>query len=181
MGLKLPKIITPDEYYSLLKSVAKSKVKNRKQYFLAMVLAAEAGLRISEIVGYKRKDGTRIEILTKDKVDLQAHRIEIRGAKGKKDRIVPCPKRVNERAIKLLPLKIGRRSIQRFITNLGKKVLNKDISFHTLRHYFGTQCAEKMQLHEVQMLMGHSNLSTTGIYLHANPTKAIENAREVFD
>ena len=60
-------------------------------------------------------------------------------------------------------------------------MIKKPISFHTLRHYFGTQCAETMQLHEVQVLMGHANLATTGIYLHANPAKAIENAREVFD
>jgi len=180
MGRKLPKIITPEEYNKLIQTVIKSKKKNKKQYLLAMVLAAEAGLRISEIVGYKRKDGTEIKPLTKEMVDLQAHRIEIRGAKGKRDRIVPCPKKVNERAIKFLPLKMGRRSIQRFVTQLGWDVLGKAISFHTLRHYFGTQCAEKMQLHQVQMLMGHANLGTTGIYLHANPTKAIESAREVF-
>ncbi len=54
------------------------------------------------------------------------------------------------------------------------------MSFHTLRHFFGTQCAEYMKLHEVQMLMGHSRLDTTGIYLHANPTQAIEHARQVF-
>jgi site-specific recombinase XerD len=30
------------------------------------------------------------------------------------------------------------------------------------------------------MLAGHSNISTTGIYLHANPKIAIEKARDVF-
>jgi len=181
MGRKLPKIITEDEYNALIKAVMKKKkLKRRREYLLAMVLAAEAGLRISEIVGYERKDKTVVPILTKDKVDLKAHRIEIKGAKNNKDRVVPCPKKLNEKIIKLLPLKIKRRNLQRFITQLGWDVLKKPISFHSLRHYFGTRCAEKMQLHEVQMLMGHSNLSTTGIYLHANPVKAIENAREVF-
>jgi len=180
MQKKLPKIITKEEYEKLFKAAQKSKVKRKKEYLLAIILAAEAGLRISEIVGFKRKDKTEIKPLIKSQVDLAGHRIRINEAKGRKDRIVPCPKRVNENALKLLPLKINRRSIQRFVTNLGWSVLNKPISFHTLRHYFGTQCAEKMQLHEVQMLMGHSRLDTTGIYLHANPTQAIEHARDVF-
>ena len=180
MGLKLPKIITEEEYDKLFKAIQKSKIRKKKEYLLAVVLAAEAGLRISEIVGFKRAKGEPIQPLTKDRVDIPGHRIEIKGAKGKKDRIVPCPKKVNEKAVKMLPLKIQRRNLQRFVTQLGWDVLKKKISFHTLRHYFGTRCAETMQLHEVQMLMGHASLSTTGIYLHANPTKAIENAREVF-
>lgn len=180
MTYKLPKIITKEEYEKLFNAVRKSKHKKKKYYLLAVVLAAEAGLRISEILGYERKKGEPIQALAKENVDLPGHRIQIRGAKGKKDRVVPCPKKVRESAIKLLPLKIKRRALQRFITQLGWDVLGKQISFHTLRHYFGTQCAETMQLHQVQVLMGHSNLSTTGIYLHANPTKAIEAARDVF-
>jgi len=179
---KLPQIITREDYEKLIKVASKSSNRNRKKYILAMYLAAEAGLRISEIVGFKRKDGSEVPALTKDKIDIQMHRIFISSAKGKKDRIVPCPKSINENAIKLLPFKRSdRRNLQRFVTGLGLNVLNKHITFHSLRHYFGSQCAEKMQLHEVQMLMGHSNLSTTGIYLHANPTKAIEHALDVFD
>ncbi len=179
MGRKLPKIITKEEYEALFKAVQKAKHKRKKEYLLAVILAAEAGLRISEILGYERKNGNPIQPLTKEQIDLKGHRIQIRGAKGDKDRVVPCPKKLGESVMKMLPLKIKRRALQRFITNLGWNVLHKSISFHTLRHYFGTQCAETMQLHQVQILMGHSNLSTTGIYLHANPTKAIEAAREV--
>ncbi len=180
MVLKLPKIITKEEYDKFFKAVQVMKHKRKREYLLAIILAAEAGLRISEIIGYERKDGTTINPLTSEFVDLPGHRIEIKGAKGKKDRIVSCPKKLNEKAVNLLPLKIKRRALQRFVTQLGWDVLGKHITFHSLRHYFGTQCAEKMQLHQVQMLMGHASLSTTGIYLHANPTKAIEAAREVF-
>jgi len=81
----------------------------------------------------------------------------------------------------MLPLTINRRPLQSFITELGRKVLDKKISFHTLRHGFGSHLAgSNRPLHEIQMLMGHSRLDTTGIYLHANPKKAIEGAREVF-
>ncbi len=88
MQKKLPRIITKEEYETLFKAAQKAKVKRRKEYLLAIILAAEAGLRISEIIGFKRKDGTEIKKLTPDLVDLPGHRIRIEGAKGKKDRIV---------------------------------------------------------------------------------------------
>ena len=177
MVKKIPKIINKEEFNKLMDSVDKVKriPKNTlRQYKLAILLAGEAGMRISEIVGLPG----RIEPLTKEMVEPASIRLE--QAKGKKDRIVPRPKRMSEKAVNMLPLTIQRRALQSFITNLGNNVLNKHITFHTLRHYFGSQCAEKMPLHQVQMLMGHSRLDTTGIYLHANPKQAIENAREVF-
>ena len=180
MVKKLPKIISKDEFEKLLKQAPKVKrvtTKTKQQYVLAMILGGEAGLRISEIVGLEN----RVPILTKDKVDLQAHTIRIESGKGQKDRIVPVPPRLRENHLRILPLKIQRRALQHFITKLGKDVLGKDISFHTLRHYFGSQCAERMPLHEVQMLLGHSRLDTTGIYLHANPKQAVEAARKVFE
>ena len=166
---KLPKIITQEEFEKLFKAEKDKKTR------LAMLLGFEAGLRISEIVGLK----DRVPPLTKDKVESSSIRVE--SGKGKKDRIVPRPKRLNETAKKMLPLKIPRRTLQHRITQLGKRVLDKHITFHTLRHGFGSHLAGSGRpLHEIQMLMGHSRLDTTGIYLHANPKKAIEGAQEVF-
>jgi len=182
MKKKLPKIITQEEFEKLMKETIKlerkagkkSKLKI-KQYRLAMLLGFEAGMRISEIVGYKEI----IQKLSKSQVDVAS--IKVLSGKGGKDRVVPRPIRFTERALKLLPLKIGRRSLQRFTTALGKKVLNKKITFHTLRHGFGSHLAgQGRPLHEIQMLMGHSRLDTTGIYLHANPAQAIKSAQEVF-
>lgn len=182
MAKKLPQIITKEDYEKIIKYVKDSKNKNKKKYLLAIILSAEAGLRISEIVGFKRKDKTEVPALTKDKINLQSNQIRIESAKGKKDRIVPCPKPINANAVKLLPFKYSdRRNLQRFVTMIGHKALDKHITFHSLRHFFGSQCAERMPLHEIQMLMGHSRLDTTGIYLHANPSKAIEHARSIFD
>jgi len=182
MQKKLPKIITQVEFEELHSAAVKlerNASKKRKvrirQYRLAMILGFEAGMRISEIVGYKDK----VPKLTKDKVESASIRIE--SGKGGKDRIVPRPKRVNENALKMLPLTIQRRSLQHFVKNLGKKILNKHITFHTLRHGFGSHLAGSGRpLHEIQMLMGHSRLDTTGIYLHANPVEAIKKATEVF-
>jgi len=169
MGRKLPKIINQEEFERLFKAEDDKKIK------LAMLLGFEAGMRISEIVGFK----DRVPALTQDRVESASIRIIF--GKGGKDRIVPRPKRLNENALKMLPLKLNRRTLQRKVTALGKKILKKDISFHTLRHGFITHLIEHGRpLHEIQMLAGHSRLDTTGIYLHANPIKAIQGATDVF-
>ncbi len=182
MARKLPKIISNEEFEKLLKAVDKVKYvtkKSRRQYKLAMLLAGEAGLRISEILGYERKDGKLIPKLTKDKIEVASIRIE--SGKGQKDRVVPRPKRLNDKAVKMLPLTIQRRALQHFITKLGKDIIGKDMSFHTLRHYFCTECIRKgIPLHQVQMFAGHSRLDTTGIYLHADPSEALKKYQEVF-
>ena len=166
---KLPKIINQEEFEKIFKAEKDKEIK------LAMLLGFEAGMRISEIVGFK----DRVPALTRDRVDNAS--IRIISGKGQKDRIVPKPKRINENALKMLPLKVGRRTLQRRVKALGKKVLDKDITFHTLRHGFVTHLIEHGRpLHEVQMLAGHSRLDTTGIYLHANPVKAIQGASDVF-
>ncbi len=180
---KLPKIITQEEFELLLAFTLKvekeTKGKTRKlrlkQYRIAILLGFEAGMRISEIVGWI----DRVPPLKKEMVESASIRI-LRG-KGKKDRVVPRPKRLNQSAVDMLPLQLKRRALQDFVTKLGKRVLNKDISFHTLRHGFGSHLAgANRPLHEIQMLMGHSRLDTTGVYLHANPVKAIEGARDIF-
>ena len=185
---KLPKIISQEEFEKFfsevmkMRSKAKGKAKKRlNQYMIAMILGFEAGMRISEIVGYKNKDGSwKINPLEQHQVEDAS--IKVIGGKGAKDRIVPRPKRFNERAKAELPLFIQRRALQRFTSVIGEKILGKHITFHTLRHGFGSHLAgEGRPLHEVQMMMGHSRLDTTGIYLHANPKKALEGAREVFE
>ncbi len=121
----------------------------------------------------------KIEPLTAKQIE--GNSIKVIGGKGGKDRMVPKPKRINQKAIDMLPLTVSRRSLQKFVTDLGLKVLKKEMTFHTLRHGFVTHLVNQGRpLHEVQMLAGHSRLDTTGIYLHANPTKAIQGAIDTF-
>jgi integrase len=43
------------------------------------------------------------------------------------------------------------------------------LSFHELRHTFGTQAIRKFKIHEVQRMMGHRHITTTARYLHYAP------------
>ena len=204
MTKKLPNFITKEEFEKLFEAVRKKEQKAKsnswkttlRKYRLAMLLAFESGLRISEIVGYKGKSRRKEKVngnptdkvivkdvnippLMSDMIDNVS--LKVVSGKGRRDRIVPRPKRLNSAAVKMLPLKIPRRSLQGFVTRLGKKVLGKHITFHSLRHGFLTHLAAKGRpLHEIQMLAGHSRLDTTGIYLHCNPEEAIKGARDVF-
>lgn len=171
MPQKLIRFITMEEGKKLI-----SKEPNKK-YKLAYALALGSGLRLSEVVGYLNK----IKPLTVEQIDLNAHTIKVFG-KGGKERITVTSPFLTESNIKLLPLKINRRTIQRRIQALGKKVLGRELTFHTLRHGFANYMAneKRVPLPMVQSMLGHSRLDTTGIYTKSNPVQAIEVAWESF-
>ncbi|MFW6130171.1 MAG: tyrosine-type recombinase/integrase [Atribacterota bacterium] len=188
MAQKLVNYIEMDEFRKLMKAEKDRKFK------LAYALAMGSGLRISEIIGYKgksrkknKKTGEIIEKdivippLTKDKVDLDRHQIRVVGKRGK-ERITVTSPMLNKTNIELLPLKIPRRTLQARFTRLCKKVLGKNLSFHSLRHGFANYMVNEknVPLPMVQQMLGHSRLDTTGIYTKANPKKAIETAWESF-
>ena len=169
--MKLPKLITIEEFREILK-----KEKDKK-YKLAYVLAFGSGLRISEVIGY----GKRIKPLTKQQINLKNHQIKVYG-KGGKERITVTSPWLNETIIKILPLKINRRTLQRRFKDLARKTLGRDISFHTLRHGFANYMVNErdVPLPMLQAALGHQRLDTTGIYTKANPKKAVEKMWEAF-
>lgn len=205
MSRKLPQPISKEDFDKLLDASKEqikeywmprnkeytSRGKTLLQYQIAMILGFGAGMRISEIVGLhkkysytykgvKKEQECDIEELKPDKVE--ANFIRVVGAKGGKDRQVPLPMKIFKRAninrnefIKNLPLEVSRSSIQKYITQLGLKVLNKNISFHKLRHGFVSHALNSgVPIHQVQMFAGHSRMDTTGIYAHADPKQALE-------
>ena len=128
----------------------------------------------------------RIPPLTPDKIE--SNNIRVISGKREKDRVVPLPSKLflkagisREKLLKYLPLRISRRGFQQFFQKLSKEVLKKNVSVHTLRHGFCQHALESgIDIHEVQRLAGHSRLDVTGLYLHANPKRALDKYEEVF-
>ena len=182
MAQKLVRFISLEEFKRVLKE------EKDKKFRLAYILAFGSGLRISEIVGYKRTfqkkvDGelktcvTEYPPLTADRVELEKHQIRITG-KGEKERITVTSPWLNKSMLRFLPLKIPRRTLQGRFSRLTKKVLGRNISFHVLRHGFANLMANEknIPLPMLQIMLGHSRLDTTGIYTASNPVRAIERA-----
>lgn len=188
MSQKRIDFITFEEFKKLYKVEKDKKIK------LCMILGFGSGLRISEIVGYKRKkrrkmnketkeinfieDKSEILPLNKNMIKFKEHQIRLEDGKGNKWRTTVIPPAFTESMIELLPIKIPRRTIQYKFEKLSEKVLGKRMSFHTLRHGFGNYQANvlKVPLPIVQQMMGHSRLDTTGIYTRANPEYAISES-----
>jgi len=179
MTKKLPVAVTKEEFVDLIKHTTKTHHK------LAFLLAWGSGLRISEIVGGKRKDGTMIPALTKDMIDMKERKIMVKQGKGRKDRIVPLSKGFTFHHLSLLPIKISSRSLERAFLRVceksGLKKTKPDVHFHSLRHGFGSQLANQgVPIHHIRTLMGHSNISTTNTYLELNPKEALKSYEELF-
>jgi integrase len=177
MPNKLITYIKEEEFVKLLKA------EKKKEFKLAYLLAFGSGLRISEIIGYKRKDGLFINPLSSELVDIKAKTLKVMGGKGMKDRIVPLFPSFKEDYLSLLPLKIKRSTLQAHFKALCKRVLNRNCHFHELRHGFGVlSTIRQVPMPFIQQAMGHSRLDTTGIYTASSPEemkKAYEKAWEI--
>lgn len=129
---------------------------------LAILLMSRCGLRVTECLSLN--------------VDtIQSGRILIVG-KGKKERYVYLPKYIEELAFDVA--EHGRaftnytdRSFRYAIWSVFKS-LGYEVSPHMLRHTFASCMANNgMPLNHLQVLMGHSDIKTTQVYLHADSCK----------
>jgi len=173
---KLPGVMNRDEVEALIHAPdTDSMLGLRDRAFFEVLYAT--GLRVSELV-----------MLKMDNINLQAGFVIVLG-KGSKERIVP----LGEIAISWLRRYIGegrpllmKRSINSFVFvnrdggpfsrqgfwKLVKRYclaagIIKTISPHTLRHSFATHVLEGgADLRSVQMMLGHSDITTTQIYTH---------------
>jgi len=175
--VKLIRFISTEEFRKVLKAEKDNKYK------LAYVLAFGSGLRISEIVGADKNSNQEIKALRSEQVNLQAKQIKVYG-KGGKERITTINPMfpLKENMLKLLPLKIPRRTLQYHFKTLTKKVLGKAMNFHTLRHGFANHLINErnLPLPMVQGFGGWARLDTVGIYAKANPVQAVNKVWEGF-
>jgi len=174
---KLIRFISTEEFRKVLKAEKDNKFK------LAYVLAFGSGLRISEIVGPAKNSNQEIKPIKSHQIDLQSKQIKVFG-KGGKERITTINPMfpIKENMLKLLPLKINRRTLQNRFKKLCEKTLDKPLNFHTLRHGFANHMLNErgLPMPMVQGFGGWARLDTVGIYAKANPIQAIEKVWEGF-
>ena len=181
---KLPHVLSIDEVDKLLDIELVTPFDYRNKAMLELMYAT--GLRVSELIN-----------LTPLNIDLDKKIVRCFG-KGNKERIVP----IGDTAIKYLKIYLEeyRDSLTKhticdnlFLNNHGKKLtrqgffkmlkkqadikgIKENITPHMLRHSFATHLLNNgADLRSIQLMLGHENISTTGIYTNVSKDKLKEN------
>jgi len=174
-GRALPKTLSEADVEALLGAPDLDDSLGLRDRAMLEVLYA-SGLRVSELVG-----------LTLSQVNPRQGLVRVIG-KGDKERLVPLgeealhwlerylrdarPALLGEHREVLFPSRRGgfmtRQTFWHRIKQLAVRAgVQKPLSPHTLRHAFATHLLNHgADLRVVQMLLGHSDLSTTQIYTH---------------
>lgn len=176
--LRLPKYLNIEELEKTL-LIPDRLTKLGKRDLLILEMFYSTGVRLSELVGVKISD-----------IDRKNKTIRVMG-KGSKERIVffskECLKYLDdyiENSRNLLTGSLDNEFL--FVNNTGKPLtvsgvqyiinniflksgINVKLTPHVLRHTFATHMLnEGANLLTVKELLGHSNISTTGIYTHVS-------------
>lgn len=165
----LPKYISKEEITNILDKAKKHRYRN---YILLLALW-RTGMRVSEIVKLKKQD-------------IRSNTIIIRQAKGKKDRIVPLESELGN----LLGLysdqmkprgtlfNLSTRQVRNIIYRYAPKEL--DVHPHTFRHSYAVHCLKNgMNVRTLQKILGHSDLTTTAVYLDVVGADLIDEFKKV--
>jgi integrase/recombinase XerD len=173
----LPKSLQPHEVEALLGAPDRSTPDGLRDAAMLELLYA-TGLRVSELIK------VRIDELVMDAGFLRTI------GKGSKERIVPFGDTARDVMVQFI--ETGRHELDKygdphiFLSRLGRPMTRQSfwmkivryareagiaahISPHVLRHAFATHLLENgADLRSVQMMLGHSDISTTQIYTHVS-------------
>ena len=174
-------LISSEELKRLMNSSNGEDLKSLRDKAILELLFS-TGLRVSELCSLSRD------------IDIDSDELSIRG-KGEKIRVVfisPEARkavkdylnkrtdiddamfvRMNRESAKDGDMAIDSRSVQRIIKQCAIKAgISKKVTPHVIRHCFATDLLSNgADLRSVQMLLGHSNISTTQIYTHVTDSE----------
>ena len=177
----IPDILSIEEVDKLLDIEVIDHISARNKAMLELMYAS--GLRVTELINLKPND-----------VDLENNTVRTMG-KGKKERIIPIGDYATV-AVKnylynyrpdntkcdylFLNTHYNQMTRQGFFKVMKKLWLEKGINIkfspHTLRHSFASHMLSNgADLRTIQELLGHSNISTTEIYLYVNSKEIRKN------
>lgn len=184
--LSLPKFLTVDEVARLVLQPDERDLHGLRDRAMLEVLYA-TGLRVSELIQLRPSD-----------VNLDDGHVLLRG-KGGKERVVPLgraaaaltrryleearPRLEKKPAEALFLTRLGhpftRQGVWKLLRQYARKAgLEAKISPHILRHSFATHLLERgADLRSVQLMLGHSQITTTQIYTHVSR----ERLRQVYE
>jgi len=168
---KLPTVLTMEQVWKII--CAPDNLKHR----LILMTIYAAGLRASEVTALKPEH-----------IESERMLIKVVDGKGRKDRYTMLSARLLEELrtyykeyrpkTYLFPSQFKKKenrpltyeSIRSTYEDARKKAgVQKGEGVHTLRHSFATHLLEAgFDIRKIQVLMGHSRLSTTMIYLHVS-------------
>ena len=176
IGRSLPKTLTEDEVETLLSAPNTDEPLGHRDRAMLELLYA-TGLRVSELIN-----------LTQSQINFNQGVLRIVG-KGDRERLIPLGDE-SQRWLKdfidgprmeillerqtdyLFPTRRGDRMTRQAFWHIIKRYaqkagVRKKMSPHSLRHAFATHLLNRgADLRVVQLLLGHSDLSTTQIYTH---------------
>lgn len=170
---RLPEILSREEVWRLL--TAPPYPRHR----LLLMTVYAAGLRVSEAIALKVSD-----------IDVDRMTIRVEQGKGAKDRYVPLAARLLEElrafwkttppGFWLFPNRQGTRPIdvtvaqKTYVLAKLRAGIQKQGGIHALRHAFATHLLEAgVDLHTVQRLLGHRQISTTMRYFHLSQGRLV--------
>ena len=189
VGKSLPRSLSVVEVERLLQQSAKLSTPEAKRDKAMLELLYATGMRVSELVSLNVRD-----------VNLRAGFVRCFG-KGSKERIIPVHGKatravkgyIDDGRLKLLGAtgetalflnrrgqRLTRQGFWLILKGHAKKAeLTAEITPHVLRHSIATHLLHsgKMNLRELQELLGHANISTTQVYTHLTT----ERMRRVYD
>jgi len=175
---KLPVVLTREEVKRLIDSIENEKHR------LIVALLYSSGLRLSELVNLKVGD-----------IDLKEKIGWVRSGKGAKDRLFIIPNALMDDLKRHFRRRtetdyifegykgaMSPRNVQKIVSLAVKNAgINKPVHVHTLRHSFATHLLESGEnIRKIQVLLGHSQLSTTQLYLNIS-TEELKKVKSPLD
>ena len=185
---KIPKVLTQDQITCLLDQPNVNDIKGIRDRAMLELLYA-TGIRVSELIGLKMTD-----------INLQQGYIICRDSQ--KERTIPIGKSAvtalnhylvqvrhvllrnhgdNALFVNCNGQRMTRQGFWKILKNYSKALnMGEDITPHMLRHSFAAHLVQNgANLKSVQQMLGHSDISTTQVYMQIN--KETEELKDIYN